>query len=281
MEQPQDHTYSPHVGSGSPGRNSKAFNEIAETEVMWVKLRRTYADYKKAHPQGDLCQRCAGINWTGLLYDSDDRFYVDLFSVPETIQELSASSCPLCRLMSSDQMFGKDPDGTLSVYNAYNDVLYLEHHDEHSWNRYAPCLELRSGHFYRKYILQNVCTSTQFYLLRKLDSEVIDYEILRHWLRYCKCHHTKCTQTYDSIIPGLRVIDCTTETVVHAPEDTTFHYVALSYVWGGTKSSGKDQDEFPATIRDAITVTIRLGYRYLWVDQYVCDLTLLKACRTN
>ncbi|RYN63414.1 hypothetical protein AA0118_g4836 [Alternaria tenuissima] len=64
------------------------------------------------------------------------------------------------------------------------------------------------------------------------------------------------------------VIDCTTETVVHAPEDTTFHYVALSYVWGGTKSSGKDQDEFPATIRDAITVTIQLGYRYLWVDQY-------------
>ncbi|RYN64440.1 hypothetical protein AA0117_g12464 [Alternaria alternata] len=162
-------------------------------------------------------------------------------------------------------MFG---NGTLSVYDAYNDVLYLEHHDEHSWNRYALCLELRSGDLHRKYILQNVCTSTQFYLLRKLDSEVIDYEILRHWLRYCKFHHTKCTQTYDSIIPGLRVIDCTTETVVYAPEDATFHYVALSYVWGGTKSSGKDQDEFPATIRDAITVTIRLGYRYLWVDQY-------------
>jgi hypothetical protein len=53
----------------------------------------------------------------------------------------------------------------------------------------------------------------------------------------------------------------------------------LSYVWGGTKSSGKDQDKFPATICDAITVTVQLGYRYLWVDQYVCNSTFLELSR--
>lgn len=191
--------------------------------------------------------------------------------------------------MSSDQLFGRDPDRTLAVHNACRTVIYPKDHAEDDSREYTPCLALhdslisqavfRSPH--RKYILQDACTGTQGYLLRELDSKVIDYEILQHWLRHCKRHHTECTQTYDSVIPGLKVIDCTTGKVTCAPDDPAFHYVALSYVWGGIKSSEIGQDRFPVTICDAITVTIRLGYRYLWVDQYVCGLTFLKASRQD
>ena len=280
MEQPQYHTYSD-AESAFSSTESEASDETAKAEVILATLRRTYADYKKAYPQGNLCQRCACINWTNLLsnqalHDRGNCNGLYLFCVPETSRELSASSCPLCRLMSSDRMFGKDPDRTLFVYNACRLMRYPKGHDKHAYKPYAPCLELghspleRYEYIYHRYILQNACTGTQDYLLRKLDSRVIDYDILRGWLRYCKRHHTGCTQTYDSLIPGLKVIDCTTGEVIHVLEDTGLHYVALSYVWGGTKSSGKDQDEFPATICDAITITIQLGYRYLWVDQYVC-----------
>lgn len=55
-------------------------------------------------------------------------------------------------------------------------------------------------------------------------------------------------------------------------------YLALSYCWGGdqahktTKARIHSQEwnldwtNLPATIQDAIVVTIRLGYRFLWVD---------------
>ncbi|RYN38073.1 hypothetical protein AA0112_g4137 [Alternaria arborescens] len=280
MEQPQDHTNSDAEFAFS-STESEASDEAAKEEAILATLRRTYADYKKAYPQGDLCQRCACINWANLLsnqdlHDRDVWNELFLFCVPETSQEPSASSCPLCRLMSPDRMFGKDPDRTLFVYNACRLVRYPRGPDKHGWEQYAPCLELRDSYAPqegsrcadRKYILQDACTGTQCYLLRKLDSAFIDYEILRQWLRYCKRQHTGCNHIYDSFISGLKVIDCTTGNVINAPQNTAFHCVALSYVWGGTKSSGKDQDKFPATICDAITVTVQLGYRYLWVDQY-------------
>jgi hypothetical protein len=61
-------------------------------------------------------------------------------------------------------------------------------------------------------------------------------------------------------------------TLTNLPKGST--YVALSYVWGRTGSDGEAKDSgnlpviFPATIRDAITVTKILKYRYLWIDRY-------------
>ncbi|KAA8627766.1 HET domain containing protein [Pyrenophora tritici-repentis] len=43
-------------------------------------------------------------------------------------------------------------------------------------------------------------------------------------------------------------------------------FVALSYVWGSEQSSLRLEDA-PATIKDSITVTLALGYDYLWVDR--------------
>ncbi|RSL62748.1 hypothetical protein CEP51_013426 [Fusarium floridanum] len=62
----------------------------------------------------------------------------------------------------------------------------------------------------------------------------------------------------------------------HAP------YVALSYVWGyhqtakstlmsGGNTSIDGMASLPITIADAIRVTIKLGFRYLWVDLYCID----------
>ncbi|CAN9130224.1 unnamed protein product [Alternaria alternata] len=178
--------------------------------------------------------------------------------------------------MSSDHTFGKDPNRRLNVYNACYTVQYPRGHDKNDSRQYAPGLRLedirapqtRFQSADHDYILQDACPGTQGYLLRKLSPEIIDYEILRCWLRYCKRHHTGCTQIYDCFIPGLKVIDCTTGNVIEAPEDEAFLYVALSYVWGGAQSSGTHHGKFPGTICDAITVTVQLGYRYLWVDQY-------------
>jgi len=52
-------------------------------------------------------------------------------------------------------------------------------------------------------------------------------------------------------------------------------YLALSYVWGPGLTSGDDSlsgsflpDNIPQTISDALVVTRKLQYRYLWIDRY-------------
>ncbi|KAK7749117.1 hypothetical protein SLS62_008404 [Diatrype stigma] len=66
--------------------------------------------------------------------------------------------------------------------------------------------------------------------------------------------------------------------IVEMHPGTVGKYVALSYCWGdgnrfrATRSNisellqGIDEEELPATIRDAIEVTRYLGLRYLWID---------------
>jgi len=256
----------------------------ARDEALMERIRRPYAEYKKAHPQGDLCQRCAGIDWSLLLpseisYYCEDFDFLELFSVPESRQELRASTCPLCLLLSLNQ-----DDKTLRLFCACYELCHLDGgptipRRQYDWTHHAPYLDVTGGE--SRFLLQDARANTQHYVVRKLAPERIDYDVLRHWLRHCKRHHrTKCSPNFSSSIPGLLVFDCKAGEVVAAPEDTVFPYIALSYVWGGVGIAPKEPKEFPATIRDAITVTLKLGYRYLWVDQLVrscasdgsCDL---------
>ncbi|KAF5703458.1 hypothetical protein FGLOB1_9070 [Fusarium globosum] len=118
--------------------------------------------------------------------------------------------------------------------------------------------------------------AVKFTILR-LESDRIDFRILKNWLTYCKSHHAKTCQTlpgYPHELSCLRVIECQTGAIIKAPEGCEF--AALSYVWGqpqDNESSMAPKDGFlppqvPKTICDAIQATIRLNLQYLWVDQY-------------
>jgi hypothetical protein len=76
------------------------------------------------------------------------------------------------------------------------------------------------------------------------------------------------------------LIDVEDECIVKSPARP--RYAALSYVWGKTKSILLQRDNFasfqeprsianilnklPQTVQDAMVLTRKLGYRYLWVD---------------
>ncbi|KAF2190194.1 HET-domain-containing protein, partial [Zopfia rhizophila CBS 207.26] len=114
------------------------------------------------------------------------------------------------------------------------------------------------------------------YNVRLLDAEVVDYDVLRGWLNYCGIHHAKqCAITSIATLPSLQVIDCDLRAITDLPDG--FEFLALSYVWGvPTRNFSADRsdpgsalsEEIPQVIRDAITVTKNLGFRYLWVDRY-------------
>jgi len=113
---------------------------------------------------------------------------------------------------------------------------------------------------------------------RIIEPDKIDFDLVRRWLSYCSLHHACGDEARGRpAVRELRVIDCLAWSVIPLPQD--FKYVALSYVWG-PDSSGKSElldssklpDKLERVVRDSISVTLALGFRYLWVDRHVSIL---------
>ncbi|KAI0551851.1 heterokaryon incompatibility protein-domain-containing protein [Xylaria curta] len=106
-----------------------------------------------------------------------------------------------------------------------------------------------------------------------------DHKLIRQWISYCQKHHLSCRRN-SSTVKDLHLIDCKSRRI--RPAVMRERYVALSYVWGkcdtqphdGTQHAGdptKLPDALPMVIEDAMSVTKKLGYNYLWVDKYCID----------
>ncbi|KAF3036966.1 hypothetical protein E8E12_007907 [Didymella heteroderae] len=99
-----------------------------------------------------------------------------------------------------------------------------------------------------------------------------DLGIVRSWLDECHAMHVeKCHLQNRQYVRDLKVIDCAKRAIVPAPPDCPF--VALSYVWGSPSAqpdltSPGVTTKLPQTIEDSITVTLELGFTYLWIDRY-------------
>lgn len=109
--------------------------------------------------------------------------------------------------------------------------------------------------------------------VRILSPDQIDFEIIKNWLGLCYEMHTEtCGLKTNSPVPSMKLIDCETRHIVPAADHP---YVCLSYVCGAdarpTDWSGSLPQELPATIEDSISVTRKLGFRYLWIDQFCID----------
>ena len=110
-----------------------------------------------------------------------------------------------------------------------------------------------------------------------------NFALARKWLDTCVGYHEACRLEHDPQLPT-RVLDVAVsgadDTVrLHiATDNGTGRYVALSYCWGGAKQAmltsdnlkemigGVKINELSRTAQDAITVTRRLGLRFLWID---------------
>lgn len=106
-----------------------------------------------------------------------------------------------------------------------------------------------------------------------------DLHVVRQWAQYCNhCHtHEDCNALgRPQSAPDFTVIDCEKRelVVLQAPSP----YITLSYVWGAepaqaSSDDGRLPERLPRLIEDAISVTVSLGYRYLWIDRYCIDET--------
>lgn len=107
---------------------------------------------------------------------------------------------------------------------------------------------------------------------------------IQRWMKHCICHHVECekepTSNGDQPTRLIRIENMGNwyRLIDEVPACT--EYVALSYRWGSNKEcysltsntvtemrGGGPTAALPETLRDACSITLRLGVNYLWVDR--------------
>jgi hypothetical protein len=105
---------------------------------------------------------------------------------------------------------------------------------------------------------------------------------VREWIEGCNQNHTKCQDRKPPRMPT-RILDvgdseASELTFLVETQDQCGRYIALSHCWGNANSfllthntfedmkRGFSLERAPATFRDAIVITRKLGIRYLWID---------------
>ncbi|RFU26144.1 hypothetical protein B7463_g10183, partial [Scytalidium lignicola] len=103
-----------------------------------------------------------------------------------------------------------------------------------------------------------------------VQPDKIDYRLLQSWLTYCVDTHAGCQRPADTPNPYMKLIDCESHILVSAKPG--MRYAALSYVWGQGPLEKYTYpslpSDLPPTIVDSMTVALKMGMRYLWVDRY-------------
>jgi hypothetical protein len=103
----------------------------------------------------------------------------------------------------------------------------------------------------------------------------------RSWLEACGKTHQSCKPIDPNRYTPTRLIDMSSGTArlrLVESYDGFPEYVALSHCWGGSlplrttsanfanHSNAIPWEPMPATFKDAVEVTLALGYRFLWID---------------
>lgn len=104
----------------------------------------------------------------------------------------------------------------------------------------------------------------------------------QYWLKKCLETHDSLCQVADDLPLPTRVLDVglheSNLVTLYIPNGQHGQWLTLSHCWGSshlatnTKSNHESQcaeimiSTLPQTFRDAIYITRRLGYRFLWID---------------
>ncbi|CCT66432.1 related to tol protein [Fusarium fujikuroi] len=233
-----------------------------------------------------LCEYCSQIPLDPKILDEEAkrlRIRAPTWSLGAAIR-IKNSPCPLCRLFISQW----DPDfiavsstdevelrWILGPAGRWAFTTYGAR--DYTWIGFSSGMET-SGH----------PDPNSGLFLEPWTDPLVDTSRILRWISSCEeLHSSECAMPTDlpfaEAFPGLRVlrvIDVEDHCVV---EMTSLEkYIALSYVWGAVanfrltkanrtalllpRSLEKVFKMLPNTIKDAITLTRRLGCRYLWVD---------------
>ena len=227
-----------------------------------------------------LCERCSKLKLDAMLqgiYKKDNSFQVEEIGKLGPISTWNLEACDVCKLFEA--IIPSKEDGP---YPRSFELHAFDSHGDPSIYKLPfltgipsrIMLGLHSG--YLNYRYQYLWPQLEGVgPLRLLKSDSIDFMILQDWLNICREKHTNiCSSKSVSPVQHLKLVDCETHEIVSGNGHA---YAALSYTCGQIEHASHEPDHLPSilpnTIKDAITVTQKLGLRYLWIDRYCIDQT--------
>lgn len=241
-----------------------------------------YSAEKRIQPRdGTVCEKCHGLRFSCILGHEvtiDDMEY--FHNLPASRFDLGyvgrqTRPCRMCSFMRDclaiEQSNGNPSKPKLALLSA-SEFFGVKDKNE-SIN--VPCPVFAPKKVDRRGCILPAASSHREGTIigRKIDPDKIDYGVISGWLSFCKERHTQlCHRRGDNRIRNLRVIDCVTRKLVPLPSEEA-EFVTLSYVWGVCTALGNgDNSELPVSVpkvmEDAMVVTVKLGFRFLWVDRY-------------
>ena len=235
-----------------------------------------------------ICESCRKIDFHDLIrnphqgsYETDTTWLVEK-SDPHPHTMRYSGNCRLCRLMFQDTFSDQldDTHDLRSYTEDYKTVEPIEYTDPGAED--VVFLKINPPNPYKNTPdpFNTVFCKLAGDGLQSTDCALSaqttwNAAVARLWLDGCAGCHNSVGPEESVYVSGMNLIDCKHMVIVQARQE--MRWLALSYVWGKTTQAedypsycegSSMPDHIPKTIGDAISVTLELGYRYLWVDEY-------------
>ncbi len=214
---------------------------------------------------------------------TQENIFIQLSDLSQPTEKLT---CPLCRFFQSvlacstnvePGLFQLQAASTRHVFVGMSGEMIEEDKNSVLINVRMEVTEIKYEHGRETtitaspvYVYSQAHQSPLFHV-RPLTPE-FDVSFAKRCLDYCRKEHGGACNATPASFTNLKVIDCQSKRVVKAEKDC--QYVALSYTWGDSPAAAQTQrvlQDVSTAIEDSIEVTLKLGYRYLWVDQFCID----------
>lgn len=259
-------------------------SSCAETGAVQGK---TCVQYPSTIYDQPLCQQCLQLDFDAI-FGLDGLSYMDHHFIEHFSHWSSGvTACSLCLLMRFTVSRERADDPRTWLWPTVHYRL-LQADAPHGLPRYTPFSLINIAHRSRlafaspgrpmptpPFIVSSRAHGLDF--VRQIQAGSIEYGIISEWLACCH-KHRRCDplESLSLVAVGnLRLIDCNNRSIVPGPGRK---YVTLSYVWGPRARNDTVGDfieslppRSPDTIEDAIQVTKKLGFRYIWIDRYCID----------
>jgi hypothetical protein len=235
-------------------------------------------------PDFGLCIECRSIDFLKLL--SADQMNKDIEQevlLLSSTQESGNADCHLCQLFQGTaKLVGMRQPTGLQLAASYHSTIYTEKAQPGLYVYLAGslpdkpmCILGPINWKTEKPKPPPILSASSEYL----KSKSILYSKLRTEIENCAelDKDSARMKPVSTAISHMAVLHCQKRKVI--AYDGKSDYLALSYVWGDQSRSkirsnffGKlEKASLPQTIEDAITVTLELGKKYLWIDRYCVD----------
>ena len=210
-----------------------------------------------------ICWECRGVDAASYLNPAVDYIDVSFYTVQWSRGPRSCSLCNRVQGLLQPSSKTIEDDDTNSPSNFMITIDRLRHG--------VLRLSLQS-----KQSIHDLCTVLLVpdSFARQVDPQLSDLTIVKSWINDCRSNHPDtCGMRIRTALPSLRVIDCVKRRLRILSPDTP--YICLSYVWGNARAEDTSSADclsiLPKTIEDSVSVAIKIGIPFLWVDRYCID----------